>query len=77
MIYLATPYTAEFKELESVNYQKACRISKFFADMNLFVYSPIAYWHSIAERFKLPTNAKYWENINIQSLEKCFLYEAS
>lgn len=34
-------------------------------------FSPIAHWHPIAQRHKLPTDAKFWEDYNMCVLLRC------
>lgn len=65
LIYLASPYTHEVKDVAEDVVQHRMRIvNKCAADLakrGYFIYSPLSMWHEVAISNKLPTDWRYWK----------------
>lgn len=63
-----TPYShpdAAIMEQRFVMAQEAVLVlSKKEVNKNCLIYSPIAYWHPFAVRFKLPTDYNFWNAVD-------------
>lgn len=68
MIYLASPYTHENKEIEELRFREICRVAADLIYRGMIIYSPIAHCHPIAKTNNLSTSYKYWKIHNIDML---------
>jgi hypothetical protein len=67
LIYVASPYSGD----EEAAYKKVCHVCcEIVCNRPWAVFSPIAHWHPIVTKYKLPTDAEYWWNINKEYLRK-------
>jgi hypothetical protein len=72
MIYLASPFTHKKKKMMFIRY-----ISTIYEQHRLqlqtkeWIYSPIVANYEVARKFALPTDFKYWQNIDEQAIEIC------
>lgn len=69
MIYLATPYSSPSNVLVERRYRVALAVTAALAKEQYVVYSPIVHWHEVARKFKLPTSAAFWWNVNKEFLD--------
>ena len=66
-IYLASPYSGTFDQrLE--RYEAVCRAVGEMMKANLYIYSPITHFHSVAEFCELPTGFVWWQTANLVML---------
>lgn len=71
MIYLASPYTHELREVEEQRYSLACRAAGYLIRQGLPIFSPICHSHPIALRTDLPTDHKFWMDLDYAFLRHC------
>lgn len=65
LAYLATPYSHPDPVVRERRYEEACRAARVIAMNRRYVaYSPVVYWHPIAVKYKLPTDAVFWATQN-------------
>lgn len=66
--YVASPYSAVGTEdpakVMEERYREALAFCAWAVRGKMFVYSPIAHWHSVAQRYNLPTDANSWTELN-------------
>ena len=68
MIYVGSPYSDPD---HLVRKDRAFQVSRFVAayiKRGHILYCPIASWHHVAEKFTLPTDFKFWQQLNFQML---------
>lgn len=74
VIYLASPYTHEDKEVRQYRFEEMCRVHADLLHLHgktcAFI-GPIAMTHSIAEYAKLPTIWDFWKVHDEAILSKC------
>ena len=68
--YLASPYSHKDHKVVSDRYDKTQIATVWLLRQQIWTYSPIVHCHELAQRFKLPTDAKYWEDYNHTMIEK-------
>ena len=71
MIYLASPYS---DDNPAVMEERAQETTEFVARMTALghlIYSPITYYHTIAQVMSLPTDAEFWWGFNRDMLNRC------
>jgi len=71
LIYLASPYTHASKKIMYERFEKVLRLAAYLIRKGHFVFSPIAYGHVMAGRYKLPTDWKYWLSFDEKLISKC------
>lgn len=71
LIYLASPYTHVSKREMYKRFAKVLRITAYLLRKGYFVFSPIAYSHVLASRYKMPTDWKYWLNFDKKMISRC------
>ena len=71
LIYVASPYSHQNKEVESVRYGQVADFVQRHLKEGRLVYSPIVYAHALALRHALPTSAEWWWLFNKRMVEKC------
>lgn len=59
-IYLASPYTHEFKCIQEERFTLVCKCAAYYMKRNYHIFSPIAHTHPIATVGSLPTHFDYW-----------------
>lgn len=65
MLYLASAYTHPDADVREFRYTMAVEYVTYAVPyFSMLVFSPIAYWHPIALRHSLPTDSKYWAEVN-------------
>jgi hypothetical protein len=77
MIYLASPYSHPDSGVREQRYYDVCLASKELALKGHPIVSPIAHWHPIAVMYGLPTDAKFWWNLDrdyIDSAREVWVY---
>lgn len=71
MIYVASPYSASEAGLALARFQA---VTKFVLHLIKHgkdpVFSPITYFHPLTEFGALPTDAGFWQDINMQFLRR-------
>jgi len=70
MIYVASPYTHESKQVMRLRYEAVCKFCAEATRKNFKVFSPICHWHPIAIKYTLPREVGYWRDWNMEVL--CF-----
>lgn len=73
LLYLASPYTHNNKEVVLWRYHEVCRIAGKLIASGIHVLSPIAHSHVIAtgHDIKLPTDFEFWQQVNHNLLDRC------
>jgi len=71
LIYLASPYTHEDKLVMYNRFKEAEYVVASLLKENYCVYSPIVHCHSIAQKYKLPTDFAYWAKYDEAVLKRC------
>lgn len=64
LVYLAVPYTHPRKSVIEDRFIKVCKMAGKLMNDGYIVYSPITHCHPIAMVCKLPTDWKFWKNID-------------
>lgn len=62
--YLATPYSHPDVRVRRDRYRTAQYITSILALKGFVLYSPITFWHNVAEKHDMPKDAAYWWNVN-------------
>ena len=63
-IYLASPYSNPDIMVKEQRFLAACGKAGELMSLGFLVYSPIAHSHPIAKICDLPTDFKYWQEVN-------------
>ena len=63
MIYLASPYTDPDPEVMTFRHDCVERYIIVSLAHNLFIFSPVVYFHRMALKYKLPDEQAFWLNI--------------
>jgi|ERR1700676_2436738 len=63
-IYLASPYSHIDASVRALRFLEAERASHYFLLRKNWNYSPIVYCHLMAQKFGLPTDFAYWQELN-------------
>jgi len=71
LIYLASPYTHASKKLMYERFEKVLRLTAHLIRKGRFVFSPIAYGHVMAGKYKMPTDWEYWLAFDEKLISKC------
>lgn len=71
LIYLASPYSHPDEKVREWRFHQACKAAGALIQGGLFVFSPIAHGHPIAQHAKLPTDWKFWEAYSRTILRGC------
>ena len=61
-IYLASPYTHQYKCVEVERFNLVCECAAFLMKKGYHIFSPIAHTHPIAMVGDLPTHFEYWQD---------------
>ncbi len=64
MIYLASPYSHEDKEIRVERHHAVCEEMVAMISRGVHVFSPIAHSHYTATAFDLPSDWEYWSLID-------------
>ncbi len=72
LIYLASPYSHPDRTIRVERFEAVCRVASELMKRGLYIFSPIAHTHPIAEAGGLPKGWDFWE-----SFDKYFLNAAS
>lgn len=68
IIYLASPYSSEDKELEQKRYEIISKISADLVSKHIIAFSPITYGHTLLNFAELPGEYSFWEDFCISFL---------
>lgn len=71
LIYLATPYNHRSANVRRERYEAACKTAGLLLSKGVFVYSPIAHTHSIANIVDLPASWEFWKEYDEIMLSRC------
>uniref|UniRef100_A0A6H1ZCW8 DUF1937 domain-containing protein n=1 Tax=viral metagenome TaxID=1070528 RepID=A0A6H1ZCW8_9ZZZZ len=71
MIYIASPYTHEKKEVMQERYEETAKFCAECIKEDFIVFSSVVHWHAIAGKYNLPVDAKFWAKLNIELLRGC------
>lgn len=70
MIYLASPYTHKSEKVMEARFKITEFVTAFYLKQFQPVFSPIVHCHEIARLYKLPTDFKYWQQMNRAWIKK-------
>lgn len=70
MIYLASPYSSPLPLVVEERYGKTLAFTLQLMAQGYAIFSPIAYVHPFAKAGKMPTDAAFWQQFNMQFLRK-------
>lgn len=73
MIYIASPYSTPLAEpmatqVRIKRFGEATKFTGFIIQQGVAAFSPIAYFHPYAMGLNLPTDAAFWDEINMSFL---------
>ena len=71
LIYLASPYTHASKKVVYERFAKVLRTTAYLIKKGYFVFSPIVYGHVLSGRYKMPTDWKYWLELDEKFISRC------
>lgn len=71
LVYLASPYSSEYPSVVEGRFHAACEAAGEMMRAGIFVYSPIAHSHPIAERTGLPTDFAFWQEYDRAMISRC------
>lgn len=71
MIYLASPYSSDSKDIEAARYRAVAGYIAMQYRLGLKMYSPIVACHHLSLEHQLPGDAKWWEAFNHDMLKRC------
>jgi sugar phosphate isomerase/epimerase len=63
-IYLASPYSHQDPAVREARWRAVCAVAARLMGAGLYVYSPIAHTHPIAEAGDLPKGWDYWQGFD-------------
>jgi hypothetical protein len=63
-VYLASPYSHHDAAVRALRFLEAERCSHWLLLRRNWNYSPIVYCHLMAQKFGLPTDFAYWQDLN-------------
>jgi hypothetical protein len=69
MIYIASPYSHQDKDVMEMRFEQACYFAAEGMAHGFMVYSPIAHCHALAAMHNLPTSAAHWQAFNQHFLD--------
>lgn len=70
MIYLASPYSTPIASVLQERVAKTIQFTMLCIQQGLPVFSPITYFHPLAQAAGMQTDAETWHNTNMQFLRK-------
>lgn len=70
LIYLASPYTHESQDVQWARFSQACQAAAWLMRQGLYIFSPIAHTHPIAEH-GLPGGWDFWGPYDRLFLNRC------
>ncbi len=68
MEYLATPYSHKSQEVKDYRAAVSDVIAMELTMQGRLIYAPMSSWHHIARKYDMPTDAKFWEKLNMSFL---------
>lgn len=71
MEYLATPYTHKSRQVMDLRAVISDIIACELTNQGRLIYAPISSWHHVACKYTMPTDAKFWEELNLSFLARC------
>lgn len=71
LTYLASPYTHPDPQIEEQRFKTVCVAAGILMNQGMFVFSPIAHCHSIANSVNLPKSYDYWKDYCELTLGQC------
>jgi len=71
LIYLATPYSHPDDQVRHDRFRLAAKLGAAMMKKGMIVYSPISHTHPMAEEGSLPTDWKYWAEVDTAFLTRC------
>lgn len=69
--YLASPYSHDSATVRHARFRSACLAAGWAIKNGLFLYSPIAHTHNIAEVCGLPLGFDFWEEYDAVGVGSC------
>lgn len=69
--YLASPYSHKDPTVRHARFRAACLATGWAIKRGLFLYSPIAHTHSVAECCELPLGFDFWEEYDTVGISSC------
>lgn len=71
MIYFASPYSSPDPKVAQLRHDLVQEAMAHFMEQGTYIYSPIVLCHNTALKYALPTDAKYWEAYNNNTIRRC------
>lgn len=71
MIYLASPYSHEDKDIRQMRFTTVCIVAAKLLNKGLLVFSPIAHTHWIAVYGQLETGFNRWRELDEAMIDRC------
>ena len=68
--YLASPYSHGDPAVVAERFERTQAATVWLLGQRIWAYSPIVHCHELATKYKLPTDAKYWEDYNHNMIAK-------
>lgn len=70
MIYVASPYSHNDKEIMINRFREVERVTAVLLMNKMWCYSPIVHCHELASQYELPTDHQYWREYNFHMLDR-------
>lgn len=71
MIYLASPYTHERKDIRNLRYRQALLYTQYCLEKGETIFSPIVYGHPFVEFGEHVVPFQFWQNLNESIILAC------
>jgi len=71
LIYLASPYSHLDPAIREARFRAVCHVASKLMAEGMFVFSPIAHTHCIAQQGDLPTGWEYWREFDTRMIMAC------
>lgn len=71
IVYLASPYSSQYTGVREQRFSEACLAAGLLLNQGVFVFSPIAHSHPIAEKCDLPKGFDFWGDYDEVMLSLC------
>ena len=65
MIYIGSPYSDPDHLVREDRATQVERFAARYVQRGHVIYCPIASWHHVAQKFTLPTDHQFWQQLNI------------
>ena len=69
MIYIASPYTDNDERVMKARYEAVAKFCFEATQAGYHIFSPIAHWHPIAVKYRLPRDSYFWLRYNLDAMK--------